>query len=305
MPDTLWNIEWPNINTQRKYPLCEGQTVADGDFVLPNDFLVDMVIPVNIGMIPAVDPTKFHLAQVGVFSSGIVVSIAYDETVFATINVPTTGFVEYGTYPIVGVSPFFDTRGWLVVGQLDSILRNPGAWNFSLSTARIVPTVIRPNLRALTSIRVANGQDYSEAMAGDITLVAGQNFRFRVVPELNHVIFDCIDGGGMEEDCVCTDIEQQAPCIRTINGVRPNAAGELTLRGTTCVALSSGTNAITISDSCSEPCCDCRELKVITDELEVMLSNIQDLETAAARMDAVLINIQGNILASKSTGIPR
>jgi hypothetical protein len=305
MPDRLWNIEWPNVNTQRKYPLMEGQSARDGDFVLPDDLIVDLSLAVNIGLSPTLDPTLFHVSQVGVFSSGITISLAYNGVVFSTVSVPLAGFTEYSSYPVVGVVPFFDSRGWITIGKLSSVLKFPGAWNFTIDTARFVPSCIRPNLRSLTSVRVVNGTDYSEAMSGDITLVAGQNFRFRVDLDNNKIIFDCLDGAGMTAECDCNNLDEQAPCIRTINGVGPNANGDLTLRGTTCVQLTGGTNAITIEDTCSQPCCDCRELQVVTTQLEAMLNEITSLEIVASKLDAVIQNIQGNILASKTTGIPR
>ena len=150
-----------------------------------------------------------------------------------------------------------------------------------------------------------NGNDASEAFAGDIVLAAGQNFRIRVDQANNKIYFDCIDADGFTEECVCDDLDTQAPCIRTINGVGPNANGELTLRGTSCVEIQGGINSITLDDSCAEPCCDCRELQVISDQLESLLNDVTNLEIVAERLDGTLQNIQGNILASKSTGIPR
>lgn len=304
MPGTeIWNVEWPNVNTQRKYPFDEGQSLTDGDFVLPDDFLVDMVLPVNIGTVPAPDPTLFHVSQVGVFSSGFTVSIAYNGVTFATVTIPKDSFVEYSNYDIIGIGDFFDTRGTLTVGQIDTISKYPGAWNFTVDTAKILPTIIRPNLRALTSLRIANGTDQSAPITGDVVLRAGQNFRFRVVG--NVIYFDAIRGENLQESCVCNDMDVLAPPIRSINMVTGDANGNITLLGTSCVMITPGANSLSIEDQCSEPCCDCRELQVVTDDLEQMLNQVRTLEDTAVRLDDVITNTSNNILASKTTGIPR
>lgn len=306
MPESIWNIEWPNVNTQRVYPFAEGQSRADGSFVIPNDFIVDMVLPVNAGILPALDVSLFHVAQLGVFSAGITISIAYNGTVFSTVNVPSDGFTEYSTFSIIGVSPFFDTRGFITIGQLDSITQAPGAWNFTEDTARILPTVIRPNLRSLVSMSVQNGTDVSSALTGDILLQAGQNIQLRLDtsgPE-PAIIIDALDTGGFAENCDCDDLDEDAPPIRKINGVFPNSSGEIILKGTSCVAITEGTNELTIDDSCSEPCCDCRELQVVTDTLDTILNQIVSLEDFGQNLDAKVTNLSNNVLSSKTTGVP-
>lgn len=299
----VWNVEWPNVNTQRKYPFAEGQSLADGDFVLPDDLIVDMVLPVNIGMLPAIDPTLFHLVQLGVFSSGLTITLGYDGAIFSTVNIPKAGFTEYSTYAINGSSAFFDTRGWITIGQLDTIEQFAGVWNFTADTAKILPTIIRPNIRSVTSLQIVNGTDRSSPYTGDIILKAGSNMRLRV--DGNTIYFDAIDGTSMSEECVCNDMDTLAPPIRTINAVGPNTNGELTLVGTSCVQLEAGTNMIKINDSCSEPCCDCRELEVVTDTLETMLNQLRTMEAVSIRLDEVITNTTNNVLASRTTGIPR
>ena len=301
----LWNVEWPNINAQRKYPFTQSATLASSsDVALPNDLVVDFVLAVSDSSAP--DPTLFHVQQVGVFSAGIVLTFAYNETAFATINVPLTGFVEYTTYRVVGTGDFQAAAGWLTIGSLANTLLIPGAHTFTVTTGKLLPTVIRPRLDAVTSLSVANGQDISTALAGAITLIAGSNIRFRVdtsgsSPE---IIIDAIDGSDMEADCDCLAEDKDAEPIRTVNGVGPDAAGNVQIEGGECVTITPSSTGILIEDSCSVPCCGCTELGVITTDLSSVKMQVQTLEMTASKLSDVLQNMSSNVLVSKTTGIP-
>lgn len=306
MPESIWNVEWPNVNSQRAYPLAESQDRKSGGFQIPNDFIVDMVLPVNAGILPTLNVSGFHIAQIGVFGTGIVISIAYQGTIFSTINVPSDGFQDNSTFSILGVNPFFDTQGWITIGQLDTILNFPGAFNFTQDTAKILPTVIRPNLRSVVSISVQNGEDISSAITGDLILQAGQNIQLKLTTEGddNIITIDALDTGGFAESCDCSKLDEDAPPIRKINGVPPNASGEIILKGTSCVSITEGQNEISIDDDCSEPCCDCRDLQVVTDTLNDLQNQIVSLEEFAQKLDGNITNLSSNVLASKTTGIP-
>jgi len=294
---SFWNVEWPNCNTQRSYPFVEGQSLGDGSFHLPDDFIIDLSIPVSAGS--SLDVSAFHLAQVGVFSSGVTVSFAYNGTVFSTISIPTSGFTEYTTYTLQGTGAFFDTLGRMTVGKLSSLLKCPGAWNFTVDTGRVVSTCIRPNLRAVSSIRIQNGGDISEAITGDIVLVAGQNILLGITPSTNTITFNAAENSYTAE-CTCENLDKSAPPITTINGVAPDGSGNITLIGTTCLEITTGTNKLTLNDRCADPCCDCRELEVISSDLDTMRSQMQTLENTASTLTGSVSQLSATILASKT-----
>lgn len=306
MPE-LWNYEWPNVNTQRRYPLAEGTSAKSGDMVLPNDLLADLVIPVNTGISPPVDPTLFHVAQVGVFSGGVMISFGYNGAIFGSVSVPLQGFHDYATYRLIGVEPFQDTEGWVTIGRLDSIMQYPGAWTFNLESARLTPSVIRPNIRAVTGIAVRSGSVFTAPFTGDITLRAGANMRLRAVAHGGGatVYFDAIDTGGYTEACDCVDLTPALPCITSINGTPPTN-GNITITGGPNFTVDPGDGGINIDDSSSEPCCECPELQKVTEDLEEMMSQVDTLDTAAAQLTAVVNNLSDNVLSSKLTGtVPR
>ena len=304
MTREFWNVEWPNVNSQRKYPFAQSASLMAGDFELPDDLLVDFVLPVNVSAAP--DPTLFHVKQVGVFGSGVTISLAYDDTVFATVSVASGGFVPYTTYAVQGAGIFSDSKGWVTIGQLSSIMTTPGSYNFDVATGRLLPSVIRPRLRTVSSLSIVNGVDVGPALTGDISLVAGRNFRLRV--DLSGakpaIILDAIDGAGTVTPCSCSQLDEDAPCISTINGVSPTDNGNINLVGSDCISITPGTAELLLEDSCSSPCCDCRELNVLTQTLTGVENQIQSMEMVAERLDQELGNTQGNILASKTTGLP-
>jgi len=304
MTREIWNAEWPNVNAQRKYPFAQSASLISGDLELPDDLIVDFVLPVNVSAAP--DPTLFHLSQVGVFGGGVTISFAYDGAVFATVSVAANGFQPYTTLAVQGAAPFSDSKGWVTIGQLASTLSNPGSYNFDVSTGRLLPTVIRPRLRTVASMSIVNGTDVGPALTGDIALVAGRNFRLRV--DLSGakpaIILDAINGEGTVTTCSCSELDEDAPCIRMINGVYPADNGNFNIIGSDCVTVTPGTAELRLEDTCSKPCCDCRELTVLTQALTQMQNQLQTMEMVAERLDRELQNTQGNILASKTTGLP-
>jgi len=294
---TIWNAEWPNCNSQRNYPLKGSATDKDitGSISLPENFIVDFTlsVPASTGLNPAL----FHVAQVGVFSSGVVLSFGYDGTAFATINIPTSSFTKYSTYRISGRAAFSTAVGWVTIGELDDVLALGGAWDFDTTGAGLLPSLIRPSLQAVSSIAIANGSDVSEAITGDIVLQAGANVGFRLDEsgDTPIIYIDAANGLNLEEECACTDLDNSAPCIRTINGIAPNEAGNLTFIGSDCMSLTPGEATITLTDTCSTPCCDCRELEVVTETAATLQSQILGLEVAAERLGAAMDAMQINL----------
>jgi hypothetical protein len=319
MPENaLWNVEWPNVNASRKYPLAQNATMQDVsvDFVLPNDLIVDFILPVHASLDPDIDPTLFHVAQIGVFSAGVVISFGYDGEVFATVNVPSNGFSKYSTYVVTGTGQFLDSRGWVTIGGIEDTLRSAGAWSFNVAGGRIHPMCIRPDLRAVTSIVVIDSAGESRPVVGDIAFMAGSNFQFRVEkkedypdefpPRLrDRIIFDAVDNSDLDDSCECNNIDETAPCVRTINGLPGDITGNIQLQpGSSCLEITGSGHTITIADKCSEPCCDCRELDVVIQAIETVTSQVFEIENAVAQLDREVSATRINLLASKTTGLP-
>jgi hypothetical protein len=306
MPLGNWNLEWLDHNTQRSYPLAAGATKQDvsRSFFLPDDFLaaLDLSIPTAMNA----RSNQFFFRQIGVFSSGVQLLIAYDngsevEDV-ATALIPVFNG-RNKTISLGGIDPYDDVTGKLVVGKLDSILQQPaGLFTFELADTAIESQAIRPQIRGLTSLRVtgANGNT-SSRYYGDIELVAGSNFQLSLVdtPTVTRIVFSALSGEGTVEDCVCEGAAADTPCIKTINGITPSADGNFSLFGDDCLTTQTATNGLSFEDRCCAPCCGCEELEQITRALEQFSAQREALSLFANNLAAEVTAFDSTVLGSR------
>ena len=301
----VWNIDWLNANAQRKYPLFEEASVQDstGSLKLPNDFLVDFIWPTQSD--PTVDPTKFHIAAVSVFGTGVSISIGHDGVIIGAVAIDAATFTRNSDFLIQGTGDFFDTVGRVVIGSLDKILNSAGVFEFTAAAGRFEPTTIRPGLRGVSSLFIQNGDEVSEALQGDIIFEAGSNFSLQFIAgpgaEPDRIQLNAISGEGLNEVCGCNEASE-LDCIKTINGIAPDVAGNFDLLGDDCLKLSAIANGLQVEDECAKPCCGCDELEVVTSTATDMQNQIFDLENLAAKLEGVILQIQTNLLSSR-TGI--
>ena len=248
MPLSQWNLEFLNHNAQRSYPLTDDSTKTDltGSFVIPNDFIVGLDIPVSTAM--DMETGRFFIRQVGLFSSGVQLIIAYDSQSESTIVdvaaalIPISGFSRNKVYALNGIDPFDDIVGKIVIGRIDNIQLQPaGLYEFNLNDTRLEPQVVRPMIRGITSVSVSNSVgSVSDRYYGDIELVAGSNIQLSVVPGTTYteIVISAINGEGTVSNCVCEGDAVDTPCIKTINGVAPTSDGNFNFIGDDCISIS-------------------------------------------------------------------
>lgn len=278
MPLGLWNIEWLNLNSQRRYPLADDATVVDdsGSFEIPNDFIVELDIAVPTAI--DTNPARFFVRSIGAYATGYSIVVAYqpaddsDPIDVATGSVPRAGFTRNRVCPLGGITPYEDITGKVVIGRLDNIDdQPPGIWTFTLDSARLDPDAVRPMIRGVSSIICVNGDQESAPLVGDIRLVAGGNTRLETIlvsGEDPVIRISAISGEGTVADCICEGDTAPTEPIKQINGVVPTAGGDLAVVGSACIAVEAIPNGIRISDTCAAPCCGCKELERITTDLE-------------------------------------
>ena len=303
VPSALWNIEWLNENANRRYPVSEAATLQDvsGTFTIPNDFIVDMIWPIHSD--PSIDPTLFHIASIGIFGQGVTVSIGYNGTIIANMSVNASSFERNTTYALQGIGNFFDTVGSIIIGNLDNIMKSAGSYVFDVNGARLVPAVIRPDVRGVSALYILNGEDQSGPIQGDVVFQAGTNFNLAYVAgplgEPDRIVLNAISGSGLNETCSCKE-GAALPCINTINQIPPDENGNFTLLGDDCLALHGIAAGIQLTDSCSKPCCDCTELNITLQAAQYLASEVFKMETMISELTASMAVLQTNLLASKT-----
>lgn len=307
MPTGNWNLEFQNLNASRKYPLTGDSSVLDttGSFRVPDSFLLGLDLPVHDGL--DVDPSRFFLKQLGVYGNGFVIGVGYQPASGAAVDV-ATAFVAAEThragnvYALGGINDYADTVGSVVVGRLDDVNKQPaGLFEFTLATARVEPDCVRPIVRGISSISVVTGTTSSARLYGDIELVADSNVQ--IVPVVSvgqdpQVRISAIAGEGLADPCVCVGDEPTSP-VRRVNGVPPTPDGDMTLIGDACLRIEAIANGLRFSDLCSQPCCGCNELEVITNQLEEFGAKAVTLEGFINRLEAEVSTFSSTVLGSR------
>lgn len=306
MPITIRNLEWGDHNTERAFPLTVEATKQDtsGTFTLPDDFLVDLRLAVGIGS--NWEPHKFFLKSLGNYSTGFSLSIGYDDgsssgLLVASASIARSAYQPYEYYRLSGLGDFIDAHGFVQLGKLDGIDQQPGGqFQFDPAGGALETDTIQPQIRTLQSLTVVNGTTASEKLYGDIELVAGRNMRITVVNVggVNQIVFDAIEGEGLNEECVCEGDPEAVP-ITTINGVPGTSDGDFTLLGNNCLEIEPITNGLRLKDVCSEPCCGCEELETVTAQLEQFYKQATTLDNFLAELLARTSQMDQLVLGSR------
>lgn len=313
MPTATWNLQFLNHNAQRAYPLAADGTGEDvtGAFRIPNDFLVGLYLPVHAGM--DVLPGRFFLRKLNAYAQGYGLTIGYqsdDSTVVdvASALIPSTT-ARNQIHVLGGLNEFRDTRGWLIVGSQSSIAKQPaGLFRFDLTGTRLEADCVRPIIRGISSVRVRNGTSTSPRVYGHVTLVAGNNTRLTYTAPSGdtpaQIRIDAIAGEGLNELCACNDTNTGTP-IKTINGIGPNSSGNFNLQGTDCLEFEGATNGLVVRNSCSKPCCGCKELEEVTTALQTLGSQAVTTQQLVSNLDSRITQMLDVIMASKfGTSVP-
>ncbi len=307
-PQGLWNADWLNANSQRRYPLHEGVDPWDTahSFRIPDDFIVDVIWPVHPD--PSIDPKKFHILSISIFGNGIVVTLGYDGDPIGSATIPVVGFVPNSSYMIAGAGICFDSIGKIVIGTLDSVLASAGSYVFNVNDTALETTTVKPMLRNLAALYVQNGDELSDPLQNDVILAAGRNAQFRIVRgeggEPDTVFWDAVNGANLNKDCICAE-NPDTPCIKTINGVGPDNTGNLDLLEDDCLKVipQPAANAIQLQDDCCKPCCGCEELNVVQTTLSEVHSQINLLANLASQLEGHVGQLQAAAALAQANGL--
>lgn len=311
------NVNWLNENAYRNYPLVDGASrVAASGAVLPNGLLADLSLPVPLGTLA---PSDAFIRRVYGFSAGVVITIADvndASTDLATATVFIADHARNKSYPIVGIpgTVLAGVIGRVSIGLPEAVAQCAGGlFDFAGApgNTRIVISAVRPLLRGVAGIEVQSADGtVLGALGGTITLKAGDNVTLEVDPVSKAVTVasavivsqqDVADAG-----CGCdASLESDAGAIKTINGVQPDAAGNLTISGLLCVQINPSTSGtgVEISDSCTTPCCGCDQLGQLQSDLQQVENTRSQLSQVAEQLQARISNLS-NVVSSAGLNPP-
>jgi hypothetical protein len=306
-------LQWLAQNATRRYPLMDEATGKDitGDFSLPDDLLVDMLLPVNAA--DEYDPSRFHLYELAVFGHGVLLTFAHGgvyaggtwtttPTVVGSVSVSAASHQRNQTYFLAGVGDFVGTLGRVTIGSLSNVMQVAGAYRFDSNSAALLPTCIRPDIRGVSSLAIAAGTGSNTQLTGDLRLVAGSNIRLRLV-DSSTIRIDAIRGEGLNEACDCAGERVLSSPIRRINGISVSADGNFTLTGNECVTLTPIANGLRIEDTCSKPCCGSNEIEQVANDLKNLNLDVRTMHGTQRQLETQLMNLSALKAAIEASGI--
>ena len=290
--------EWLDNNYHRSYPLDDS---ADGNG-LPTSLLLDAIFIVSDN----VDSTRLYISSVLV--NGDNIQIELSGTVNgSSVNFGTAATIPFTTtkgssIPIELITKTYTITGSLVVGDVKSMETIPSKLNMSETSGRIFPGCVRTMADMLFGIKVHN-----TIYTGIVTLEAGDGIEFSIESLENETVLKIKNAENIlpDENTIIVDdttlldnaIKAYGYPVRTICGVYPNKAGDITFSTPETgddadkyvVASGAGEGSIylTIAN-------DDEEFKCIdkSAQIESLTQTLSNLNERAANMDEILSAIE-------------
>jgi hypothetical protein len=301
-------LGWLNTNATRNYPISQEADLtplAGQGYELPDDLILDMQLTVPFD--PTVKPFYFYLYSISLSGSNLIVEIGYsgihqtgDNGTVAAISetIYLTTHTNPMAYTLRGVGKFSGAIGTIAIGNLH-YGESPGYILFK-NKAYLESTVIVMNTVGVSSISIeptvlSGTSDISPPtkLTGHILIKPGINFALESGGN-NSIVFNAMDGAGLESICTCAGDITLGPCIRTINSLPPNTDGNVDLISGTCITIENQGHSLLISETCSEPCCGC-------DQLDILVADLRDLQNGFERLDSYITALAGAVESIRSS----
>lgn len=291
------NLGWYDRNEDRRFPLADDvSAIATNGTQLPDGLIVDLVIAVDT----TVDPTEVYLSSVRGLGTGLLIEISDDVGLLATATIPGT-HERYDSYQVTA-SRGTPAAGSITIGRPEVVEQlSVQGLNFVSATAQLAPTVIRPAPAGfLTQLVVEDYIGNQTQLSGDVMIESGDNIEittqsdglgsFLQIAAIPAVVIDDRYNGHVDS--------AGRRIIRTINGVAPDASGNVVLTGVSCIEFTPGTNSLTLTDRCAEPCCGCEELEQVTSGFQNLGDSQSDLRSLLNALQAKVLQLEQNFALS-------
>ena len=301
--------EWLNANSSRAYPISERCTRMDtySSIKLPDSLIVDASMSIHSALASSV----FYVSKISVSIYAVNIEISRIEpdgaiSIVGGISAPISGG-NYVPYSFTGIQENQSITGTITVGELDQALTEiSGVVDFAYTSTAFENTIANVSLPMIRRVDVYNGISKIGEFTDILKLKAGRNIELSYI-DSHTVRIDAIDGLNTTDPDLCPVTKYIGPCIKTINGIPPDASGNFIITGGECIVVTpennvsnSGTvgNSITISDVCSKSCCGCGELEDLVNGLRSVETQIQTLRSNISAVESNTSKMLGNIMGA-------
>ena len=291
--------EWLNANSVRAYPFAESCSRIDelGVTKIPDSLIVAASITVH----PDFASNLFFVSSIAITDSYAEITIstkAADLTIskVCVLKASVSDGTNY-SIPIFGTGDNYSITGVLTVGDiLQASSEASGIFNFAPENAAFEPTVIYVSMPALSYVEAYNNSALIGRYSDILKLRAGKNVSITYVDQ-DTIRIDAIDGLNAPATA-CSGQLELPPCIRTINGIPPDANGNFYVNGGECIDIQGESSGIVISDTCSKSCCGCSELEALVSSLSQLESAYQALSAQVNNAFSQQAQMMSNILVN-------
>jgi len=278
--------EWLNQNEHRAYPFREDASLLDtsGTVVVPNGLVLDCIVTLEAD-------ADFMLYMTTLTKAAGFYALALsdvDGVTVATVSVNAVSHTYGQSHALTGVGAYELCRGRIAFGRLDSFDVDMPDGVYAFEGAVLEACTVRPDLRAVRSIRVADGFGESPLLYGHVRLVEGRNVRLTSLPSQNAIQIDAIPGEGYVEECDCEN-DDTGGVIRTINGI---SARSMQIEAGPGVQITRSGDTLRIASPGVQPCCSCTELETVTAALDNLRDDSRTLFSYAGNVESILAAVK-------------
>lgn len=303
-------LEWCDGNMHRNYPVVDSKTpVSLSGVTLPSSFLVD--IDLHAPGLSEDDLCGLYVSRIDRLQDSLQVVIGLhradgdtDCGVSSPIPLSTRAVSDipsrtFAVTPLSGGAVAL--AGSLIVGTCADMLAL-GNLTFSHDTSEIISLRVHTYSSGVDSLTI-EADAVRDLLQGNIVLRAGDGVSLSVSEEtvdgedmavvtVSRVPTDAETALGITtvDEAVAAITAELGMPVRRINGVAPDASGNVTIAGGDCTDVTVSGNVVSISNPCSKPCCD-------DSSLSDAQSSLTLLEAACARLESYYQALTNNVNA--------
>ena len=275
------SLDWTTLNSLRRYPVREGLSASstDGLFNLPDTLIVDFTLCATSDV-----SARFYISKIFNKLSSVSIEISdYSDVVVGAFQIQKDTHEQDNDYYLTTTSSYSGANGKITIGSLEDLATQPaGLFVFDKTATEFEPRTIIPGRVGLSRMTFVDASNGEYSMTGTVTLASRNNLLFSY-PGGETVILDAGDNLGLSKIC------SSATPVQSINGVIPDADGNINFIGLNCLKVSNSSQfTLDISDTCCTPCSGCEDLETLTTRLTSLENKFLDLKSSYNNVNAQL-----------------